>query len=154
MYMKKTLALFMSALLVFLCVCFSGCDMPGVKQKTTLTTDNIDQYITVELKGGGDDFTYMYSDYYAKALSVTGSITGVPGYTYENVSITISCTFTGTKHSGIWGETVTQTVTTIANLNVGGSATVVANEKADNYMKDVSCLGYEIISVSGTVTKD
>lgn len=162
--MKKTIALSMALLLIILCICFSGCDGSGGKSnKIAITAENFEQYATLSLRGYGSDYrSGAYSGY--RTLNVNGSITGVSGWTYENVSVKIRVVFKGTSYGGVLGlteESVTQTVwVDTISLNVGGNATVAYSENATNskgeksVIDDLDCLGYEIVAVEGYVVQN
>lgn len=123
--------------------------------KIMLTTENAEDYLSIELRGFGNPFTkYSYDK-----LCISGSISGVSGCFYNNVSITISTTFQFEdnrmyKHS----EKHTQVVTFTSDLNLGGTSNVnvrepIMVEGEQLYPDGVTCLGYEIISITGYIEK-
>ena len=165
-------------LLLSLCLVFSACSATSSnqsastsEQETTtsneiqLTTENASNYLTFEIKGGGagTDYSSMYGIGY-EGVTVNGTITGVSGYTYNNVTITMNFKFTYENWGGgrdYTGGDYTQTITEDVVLNAGGNGTVSASEKIQlepyhyvGHWSNVECLGYEIVSASGTVTQN
>ena len=92
-------------------------------------------------------------------MEAYGNISGVSGYNYDNVSITLKFSFRLTGAAGK-DHGIHSITTNPIQLNVGGNGTVKESEDSYNdgtinwtlFEKEVECLGYEIVSVSGTVT--
>lgn len=158
--MKKSIKLF--CVILAIVFTFSGCGSSflGGSSKITLTPENASDYLTFSLHGGGGDpeYTSTFGIVY-NTMEAYGNISGVSGYNYDNVSITLKFSFrltsAGGKDHGIHSIT-----TEPIQLNVGGNGTVKKSEDSYNdgtfnyslYEGEVECLGYEIVSVSGTVT--
>lgn len=119
-----------------------------------LTTQNASQYLTFELHGYPTE--YSYGSY--KKVAANGTISGIPGYTYNNVTVELSFSYSYTYGSS---GSDTCEITTSSTLNLAGNGTVSVEETAKHsgansniiaYMSDCECNGYTIISVTGTVT--
>lgn len=156
--MKKSIKLF--CVIWAVVFTFSGCSSlfaSATPSKITLTPENASDYLTFSLHGGGGDPEYRssYGIVY-KTMEAYGNISGVSGYNYDNVVITLKFRFSVTTAGDKVGETKSITSWPIS-LNVGGNGTVNASEstydkRASRYATEVECLGYEIVSVTGTVT--
>lgn len=158
--MKRILSL--CVILTLLAAIFSSCSYSGTESNSSdiqLTTDNATNYLTFSIRGGGSDAEYIFSEYKYKSAYFNGTITGVSGYTYNDVTITVSCKYSCQNSSG---KTETFTLSDTTSLNVGGNGSVSAEDTTDHltgysgyhYCTSVECNGYVITSISGTVTKN
>lgn len=143
---------------------FSACSMSdnasneaavskSVSNEIQLTTENASQYLTFELHGYPTD--YSYGTY--KKVAANGNISGIPGYTYNNVTVELSFSYSYTYGS----RSDSCVITASSDLNLAGNGTVSVEETAKHngtnvvaYMSDCECDGYTITSVTGTVTKN
>ena len=158
----KTMCLVLSVMILFsACSTIDG----TTNNEIQLTTDNASQYLNFSIKGGGDgaDYSSMYGIGYEN-IAVNGTITGIAGYTYNNVTITMKFSFTYEDWSGgqdSYGGDYTQSITQDIALNVGGSGNVSASERIQlepyhyvGHWSNVECQGYEIVDITGTVTQN
>lgn len=157
--LKRTLCIISTAILVL--TVFSACshnnaEIENVNNEIQLTTDNASQYLTFELHGYPTD----YSSGTYKKVAVNGTISGIPGYTYNNVIIELDFDFSWSYGEGYGYHSGTHTATATTELNLAGNGTISIEETARQsgnisvYMKNCSCDGYRIVSVSGTVTQN
>lgn len=130
-----------------------------INNSVQLTTDNASQYLNFNLHGYPSDYDGYY--FYEK-LVVTGSISGIAGYTYNNVSVKLSVKFTFDKKwsNELWSTVDSCSVEIATQLNLGGNGNVSVEEAPTTQngvnlgsIKNVECLGYTITSVTGSVTK-
>lgn len=133
--MKRLLSLSLIIILVF--SCFSGCSSGDSKEETEgQTTASIELTIENATK---------FLDIDVKADSSGAFIAFVSGrqeyYSYNDVNIMIKCTFN--DYYDVIGFT---------ELDIGGNGTITA--KGDNNRSNWDYTGYEITSISGTITKD
>lgn len=158
--MKRVWAILMA--LIILTVLVSGCDASS-SGKVALTVDNASDYLEFNIKAGGDDSEYssMRQAVAHKSAFMSGTISGISGYTYDNVVVTIACTFTfeemsGGRRPGLESK-YTTTLSETVKLNVGGNGKIAKKEElhvlpnSDEAFKNVKCSGYVIESISGTV---
>ena len=144
----KTIKVFCTILSVVLI--FTRCSMSdNASNEIQLTTENASQYLTFELHGYPSDYNASWDSY--SELTVNGTITGVPGYSYNNVVITVAVGF---KYHGDDYADHNHTIEASSTLNIGGSGTVSASEYIGGHMSLVESTGYTITSVTGTVTKN
>ena len=153
----KILCLVISVVLLFSACSFGGSTVDETtteetaKNEIQLTTENASQYLTFELHG----YPTNYSSSYYTGVVVNGTISGIAGYTYNNVTVTIDVTFSYNNYDDYSLDDETYKVTTSSQLNLGGSGTVAYEEEyTGNHMTDVNCLGYTITSVTGTVSQN
>lgn len=151
------------SIMVFM-VLFSGCDVSDTN-KITLTVDNASDYLEFNIKAGGADAkynSYLHSLGYASVF-MSGEINGISGYSYDNVVVTIACSYSFEDNAGgrlpglewKYHTTLSETV----KLNVGGNGKIEKKEDLEvltnciEYFKNIECPGYVIQSISGTVSK-
>ena len=137
--MKKLL---IAILLICMSICFIGCsatkgsttDTVEEKEKhiVTLTMDNWEKYITIEIVPYAGSASTTYYHYFRGALSYA---------LYEDVTITYELTERMSRSP----YTITQTEKTLL-LNAGGCATITISNDSGNYRS------YTITQVSGTIT--
>ena len=157
--MKKTTKLICVILSVI--ILFTGCGMSGLgTSQVTLTKENATDYLTFSLHGGGGDPQYSSTfGVVYNTMEAYGSIEGISGYSYNNVTIVLNFKFRLTSASG--KDNGIQTISSgPVVLNLAGNGTVQAS--GDSYKagtmnyslfeSKVECLGYEIVSITGTVS--
>lgn len=151
--MKKIICCFLSLVLI-ICT-FTAC-VNNSKSKgnnvVVLTPDNASDYFTFHINGGGADFDNISSNI-CYSVQFNGTITGLAGYTYNDVEIEITCYYDLQTTSCKGSCTLSDTTT----LNLGGNGNVNASERI--YRRTtlfdkcvVNCTGYEVTSITGTVT--
>lgn len=147
----KLLAIILSVVIIFSGCSLSNGTIASNKKDITLTTENVYDYLTFSLHGGGGDSDYSsYYGIYYKSLVANGNISGVSGYEYDNVSVNLVFEYKITKK----GEDFSQSFTTLpktVELNIGGSGVVSVSDPFSVGLTEVKCLGYEVVSVTGTV---
>ncbi len=153
----KLISVLMAIMLLF-CGCTSSGFLGG-KSSTALTTENASDYLTFSLHGGGGDPDYSstYGIVY-HSVEVNGDISGISGYEYNDVSIVLKFSFKLTSSDGTDNGTYELTTEAIP-LNVGGNGIVNVSESnreeayftTSFYESNIECLGYEIVSVTGSV---
>lgn len=151
----KLISVLISVILLF-CGCTSA-DLMGGKSSITLTTENASDYLTFSLHGGGGnpDYSSSYGIVY-HSVEAYGDISGINGYEYDNVNVTLKFNYKLTP-AGNYDNENYDIITDPIPLNVGGYGVVNVSERTNKntyykfYESDVECLGYEIISITGTV---
>ena len=115
-----------------------------------LTVDNIENYVTLSVKPNCTQSSYNSVGCGKCQFGAYTTVTGIAGYTYNNVKITVKAAFS------YLGES--DSVTMIINCNVGGNGSDSA--VSSRYIYDfkrawmTQNAHYEIVSVTGTCTKD
>lgn len=152
--MKKIKVLVLVLAVIFV---FTACSMSdNASNEIQLTTENASQYLNFELYGYPTD----YSSGSYKKVAAKGTISGIPGYTYNDVTVELSFSYSYTY--GMNGSD-SCVITASSDLNLAGNGTVSVEETARHsgsnrkvvaYMSDCECDGYTITSVTGTVTKN
>lgn len=158
--MKKSIKIISLLMVMILSLC--GCSSSGGfgnNSSVTLTPDNASDYLTFSLHGGGGDtdYTSTWGIVY-RSLEAYGTISGLPGYEYNNASIILKFTYSLTGADGDSNGRYEITTEPIS-LNIGGNGNVNVTENTRReayyttsfYESDVECLGYEIVSITGTV---
>ena len=161
--MKNTLRITLLILATF--VLLSGCSLPnGATERSkdiVLTTENASDYLTFSLRGGGSDPSVTSEGIKYASVQANGNISGISGYEYNDVTITLKFSFKIISYShNMWGDKDTfifDVTTDPIQLNFGGNGVVNAYEEIDRAFsfgvkeRSVECLGYEIVSITGTV---
>jgi len=153
--MRNTIKVFSIILLAV--ILFSGCSFSNettrnTKKDIVLTTENIHDYLTFSLHGGGGNSNYnsYLGEIVYKSLEASGNISGISGYEYDDVSITLVFKYEVTPSDDFISETFTTLPKTV-NLNIGGNGVVNVSNPFTNSFTKVKCLGYEVVAVSGKV---
>ncbi|MBO4573350.1 MAG: hypothetical protein J5762_06290 [Clostridia bacterium] len=147
--MRKLAIVIIFALLL----CSVGCDGPNDSNEIDLTIDNFEYYVNLSCQASADSKNYSNGKY----CSMIGyaSCTGISGYYYDNVSVTIKIIFDdGTNDA---------TPSIGLKLNVGGNASgsndyLICNKKT-GYLSYVSASTitayskYQIVYVHGKVRR-
>ena len=149
---KKILALFLAtACLVNLFACSNN--GRNDNNDITLTTKNFEQYVNLTCRATGAASTYKNGKYYG--LNGYASCTGISGYYYDNVSVSITIFFDDGTNDAY--------PTIYLDLNVGGNASgsqyfTILNKSTKKlaYVSSTTISAYSsysIESVRGTVRK-
>lgn len=129
--MKKLL---LSIILIVCLLCIAGCGAEvnngetKTKQVVTLTIDNYQDFLTIEITSVIGDFSSNYYNYFRGALSYAY---------YDNVIITYDYTSSGSS---------TTTTEETIKLNVGGCGCIVTSSSR------YGSTSYKITNVSGTIS--
>ncbi|GEM_PF-2429862 len=157
--MKNTIRII--SIILSAVIILSGCSFSNGTTKDSknivLTTENASNYLTFSLYGGGGspDYSSSYGVVY-RTVEANGDISGISGYEYDNVNITLKFNYKLTP-AGNYDNENYDIITEPIQLNVGGYGVVNVSERTNNntyykfYESDIECLGYEIVSITGTV---
>lgn len=152
--MKNTIRII--SIILSAVIILSGCSFSNGttkdRKKIVLTTENVSNYLTFSLHGGGGNSNYnsYLGEIVYKSLEASGNISGISGYEYDDVSITLVFKYEITPSNDFISQTFTTLPETV-DLNIGGNGVVNVSNPFTNGFTKVECLGYEVVAVSGTV---
>ena len=149
----KQLSLTM-AVLCFILLLFSGCSESKQDNSIRLTKENFENYVNLTCRASGASSAYNNGKY--DGMIGYATCTGIAGYYYENVSVTIRIHFDDGRNEAnprinlrlnVGGNASGQQYYTICNKQTGYTAYVTSS--------DITAYStYSIESVSGTVTRN
>lgn len=146
--MKRNIFIF----LLVLMFAFVGCgktEGEPENKKIILTTSNIENYINLSVYPDIEAVSYSYGTGTYK-FGGRATTSGIAGYSYENVTITIKASFSYLDES--------RDVTFKVKCNVGGygSGSAVNSKSVYSFKRNwmTEHANYKIVSVTGTCTKE
>lgn len=148
MVLKRKFSIFITMLVcLFALVGLTSCGGNSEPKTITLTTDNIEDYINLSVY---PDIQYNYDKYQTYYFGGKAEATGIEGYSYENVTITIKVGFS------YIGESRDVTFTVKCNVGGNGSGHAQNSKKVYDFQSDwmTKSAYYDIVSVTGTCTKE
>lgn len=150
-FQRTRLLMIALCLMLFL---FSGCTESTKNDRIQLTRENFEQYVNLTCRASGAPSAYANGKY--DGMIGYATCTGISGFYYENVSVTIRIHFDDGRNEAnpkiklnlnVGGNASGQQYYTICNKQTGYSAYVTVS--------DITAYStYSIESVSGTVTRN
>lgn len=163
--MKRLLSLSLIIILVF--SCFSGCSSGDSKEETEgqttasieLTIENATKFLDIDVNYKYEGGYAVMSNVYYTGVSSTVNIEGYNGYTFNDVSIEICCSFSGEFVDDRGSVCISMLdAEGSTKLESNGNGIINANGQFGGQLsggcRNMKYLSYEITDISGTVMED
>lgn len=149
--MKRIISILISAVIIILC--FSSCGSTNQNDdnsdKTKLTLENYNDYISISAKYGPK--SYNYTTDIGENITCSASVESASA-SIKFYNCVIKVRIKGSYKDLLGGDKVTTDDILEIKLNIGGTGN--ASKVVESYGYDIKGLGYDVISVSGYIDID